>query len=100
MAALQMMGGRFRSAMPSNLIYPGACAIEALPAPGSEYASKLQRASSGGCLPGAARPLDASAAVTVATLRQIRLEGLHKTGTRLPAPSKYSKCVAETFSAP
>ncbi len=36
---LQMMGGRFRSVMPSNLVYPGACAIESLPAPGSEYAS-------------------------------------------------------------
>ena len=34
-----MMGGRFRSVMPSNLVYPGACAIESLPAPGSEYAS-------------------------------------------------------------
>ena len=43
MAALQMMGGRFRSVMPSNLIYPGACAIESLPAPGSEYASQAAK---------------------------------------------------------
>ncbi len=42
-AALQMMGGRFRSVMPSNLIYPGACAIESLPAPGSEYASQAAK---------------------------------------------------------
>ncbi|CAL5230013.1 g13455 [Coccomyxa viridis] len=39
MSLYKMMGGRFRSVMPSNLVYPGACAIESLPAPGSEYAS-------------------------------------------------------------
>ena len=38
-----MMGGRFRSVMPSNLVYPGACAIESLPAPGSEYASQAAK---------------------------------------------------------
>ena len=43
MAVLQMMGGRFRSVMPSNLIYPGACAVESLPAPGSEYASQAAK---------------------------------------------------------
>lgn len=43
MSALQMMGGRFRSVMPSNLVYPGACAIESLPAPGSEYASQAAK---------------------------------------------------------
>jgi len=40
---LQMMGGRFRSVMPSNLVYPGACAIESLPAPGTQYASEAAK---------------------------------------------------------
>lgn len=29
--------------MPSNLVFPGACAIESLPAPGSEYASQAAK---------------------------------------------------------
>ena len=42
-ALLQMMGGRFRSVMPSDLVFPGACAVESLPAPGSEYASQAAK---------------------------------------------------------
>ena len=41
MAALQMMGGRFHSVMPSNLIYPGACTIESLPAARSRQRVRL-----------------------------------------------------------
>jgi hypothetical protein len=37
------MGGRFRNLMPSNLLHPGACAVESLPAPGSEYASQMAK---------------------------------------------------------
>ena len=37
------MGGRFRALMPSNLLHPGACAVESLPAPGNEYASHMAK---------------------------------------------------------
>jgi len=32
------MGGRYRTLLPSDLVRPGACAVESLPAPGSAYA--------------------------------------------------------------
>lgn len=40
---LQMMGGRFRSVMPSDLFKPGALARGSLPAAGKEYASDTFR---------------------------------------------------------
>lgn len=40
---MQLMGGRFRNLMPSSLLHPGACAVESLPAPGSEYASQMAK---------------------------------------------------------
>ncbi|BDA44783.1 hypothetical protein COCOBI_06-2610 [Coccomyxa sp. Obi] len=39
----KLMGGRFRNLMPSSLLHPGACAVESLPAPGSEYASQMAK---------------------------------------------------------
>ncbi len=42
-AGVQLMGGRFRNLMPSNLLHPGACAVESLPAPGNEYASQMAK---------------------------------------------------------
>ncbi|EIE18854.1 hypothetical protein COCSUDRAFT_59782 [Coccomyxa subellipsoidea C-169] len=39
----KLMGGRFRNLMPSSLLRPGACAVESLPAPGSEYASQMAK---------------------------------------------------------
>jgi hypothetical protein len=43
MRRMQLMGGRFRNLMPSSLLSPGACAVESLPAPGSEYASQMAK---------------------------------------------------------
>lgn len=43
MADLQVMGGRFRSVMPSDLFKPGAMARESLRAPGRDYASSVNR---------------------------------------------------------
>ena len=43
MAAMQVMGGRFRSVMPSDLFKPGAMARESLRAPGRDYASSVNR---------------------------------------------------------
>lgn len=40
---MQMMGGRFRSIMPSDLFKPGAMARESLRAPGRDYASTVNR---------------------------------------------------------
>lgn len=40
---LQMMGGSFRSVMPSDLFKPGALARGSLPAAGKEYASDTFR---------------------------------------------------------
>ncbi len=40
---MQLMGGRFRNLMPSSLLHAGACAVESLPAPGSEYASQMAK---------------------------------------------------------
>jgi hypothetical protein len=40
---LQMMGGRFRNVMPSDLFMPGALARGSLPAAGKEYASDTFR---------------------------------------------------------
>lgn len=37
------MGGRYRSLLPSDLVKPGACAVESLPAPGSQYASEVSK---------------------------------------------------------
>lgn len=42
-SAAQVMGGRFRSVMPSNLAKVGAIARESLPAAGVEYASDANR---------------------------------------------------------
>ena len=40
----QLMGGRFRSLLPSDLFKAGACARESLPAPrGAEYASEINK---------------------------------------------------------
>ena len=38
-----MMGGRFRSVMPSNLIYPAQLSPCPLPAPSSKYASQAAK---------------------------------------------------------
>ena len=78
-ALLQMMGGRFCSVMPSNLVYPGACAIESLPAPGSEYASHAAK--------GELRRL-------FARLLPLRLERFIK---RIPAISGLIICVEDPF---
>jgi hypothetical protein len=40
---MQLMGGRFRNLMPSDLVKPGACTVESLPAPGNEYASQMAK---------------------------------------------------------
>lgn len=40
---MQMMGGRFRNMMPSDLFKPGACARESLPARSANYASEVNR---------------------------------------------------------
>jgi hypothetical protein len=40
---LQMMGGRFRNLMPSDLFQVGACARESLPARSGGYASEVSR---------------------------------------------------------
>lgn len=40
---MQMMGGRFRNVMPSDLFKPGALAHGSLPAAGKEYASDTFR---------------------------------------------------------
>ena len=37
------MGGRYRSLLPSDLVKPGACAVESLPAPGSAYAHGVSK---------------------------------------------------------
>lgn len=37
-ALFKAMGGRYRALLPSDLVRPGACAVESLPAPGSAYA--------------------------------------------------------------
>lgn len=42
-SGMQMMGGRFRSIMPSDLFKPGAMARESLRAPGRDYASTVNR---------------------------------------------------------
>ena len=42
-SGVQMMGGRFRSVMPSDLFKPGAMARESLRAPGRDYASTINR---------------------------------------------------------
>ena len=40
---LQLMGGRFRNMMPSDLFHAGAMARESLPAAGREYARDVPR---------------------------------------------------------
>lgn len=37
-ALFKAMGGRYRALLPSDLVRPGACAVESLPAPGANYA--------------------------------------------------------------
>jgi hypothetical protein len=37
------MGGRYRALLPSDLVKPGACAVESLPAPGSQYATDVAK---------------------------------------------------------
>ena len=40
---LQLMGGRFRNMMPSDLFHAGAIARESLPAAGRQYATDVPR---------------------------------------------------------
>ena len=43
-SVVQLMGGRFRSLLPSDLFKAGACARESLPAPrGPDYASQISK---------------------------------------------------------
>ena len=39
----QVLGGRFRSVMPSDLFAPGAMAVMSLPSPGARYAGDASR---------------------------------------------------------
>ena len=39
----QALGGRFRSLLPSDLFWPGALAVESLPAPSAKYAAVEHR---------------------------------------------------------
>ena len=44
MGLFKLLGGSFRSVLPSDLRFPGALAKESLPARGSDYATDIQRA--------------------------------------------------------